>query len=142
MFVPTFYLHGRHGVNAGRILLEQDAFAVMLATAAYEPADADAAVDVVQPLEARGENYVLGGVALPPMRVTVDVPTRAIRWGAGAPPVVFANVSIRDFRWAVGYKQGSGELLFYGDLAPQSVSGVDVTLAWHVNGIGLERVSG
>ena len=140
-FTPTFFLMGRAAVNSGAVSLEQDSFAVMLASEAYAPTDAQSNVAEVAPLEAQGYGYSPGGLPLPPMGLTADVPARMIRWGAGAPPVVWPNLTVPDFRWVIGYCLKDGTLIFHGDLGPQRVSEADVTLRWNENGIGFEQIA-
>lgn len=140
MFLPIFYVQGRAAVNRGDVKLEGDPFAVLLAVKAYQPTPAHASLADVQPFEARGDNYSAGGVELPKMELTTT--DTDVRWGAGLEPTVFENVSIEDFGWAVGFCSRNGVLMFYARLGEQSVQGVDVTLAWNREGIGLERVVG
>lgn len=140
MFVPTFYLAGRYAVNAGKVSLEGDPFGLLLMASAYQPDDAHASANEIAPLEAVGDGYTPGGIALPPMGLTPDPQSREIMWGAGVQPSVFPNVTIRDFGWAVGYHMATRTLMFYADLGRQSVSEVDVTLRWSDQGIGVERL--
>lgn len=140
MFLPIFYVEGRAAVNRGDVRLEKDPFSVLLAVKDYAPAPEHALLEQVQGFEARGDNYFPGGVELPKM--LVQPVGGHVTWGAGIDPTVFPNVTIEDFGWAIGYCRKNGCLMFYARLGEQSVSGVDVTLAWNRDGIGIERIVG